>query len=272
MLLTMVFYDTHAHLEGPDFAVDLAQVIARAQAAEVSRIMTIGTDLASSRDAIRISEHYPAVQAVVGWHPNDARSAPEDVRPELRALASHPRVVALGEMGLDYYRLPGKAGREKRPENQPLIEKQKKLFRQQLELAAELGLNCVIHQRDALEDTLELFQPWASQVRAVFHCFAGDVAALHRILELGSLVSFTGIITFPNAPNARAALAATPLDHLMLETDCPYLAPVPYRGQRCEPAFVQATAAVAATVKGCTLEALSTATQVTAETFYRLPR
>ena len=132
--------------------------------------------------------------------------------------------------------------------------KQADLFRQHLEVAAELGLNCVIHQRDALEDTLALLQPFADRVRGVFHCFANDAATMRRIVALGSLVSFTGILTFKNGQNIRDALAATPLDQFMLETDCPFLAPMPYRGKRCEPAYVKEISEVAAQVKGCSLE------------------
>ena len=142
------------------------------------------------------------------------------------------------------------------------------LFRQHLEVAAELKLNCVIHQRDSLEDTLAQFQPFADRVRGVFHCFADDAATMRRIVALGSLVSFTGILTFKNGQNIRDALAATPMGQFMLETDCPFLAPVPYRGKRCEPAYVKEISEVAAHVKGCSLEELSVATCRTAEEFF----
>ena len=134
--------------------------------------------------------------------------------------------------------------------------RQAELFRQHLEVATELKLNCVIHQRDSLEDTLALFQPFADRVRGVFHCFANDATTMRRILALGSLVSFTGILTFKNGQNIRDALAATPMDQFMLETDCPFLAPMPYRGKRCEPAYVKEISEVAAQVKACSLEEL----------------
>src|SRR5439155_18017006 len=140
----------------------------------------------------------------------------------------------------------------------------------QLEVAAEFGLNCVVHQRDALEDTIALMEKFAGRTRGVFHCFANDVAAMRRILEMGSLVSFTGILTFKNGQNIRDTLAATLLDEFMLETDCPYLAPVPYRGKRCEPAYVKEIAEVAAQVKGCSLGELSEATCATAKKFFRV--
>lgn len=263
-----VFYDTHAHLGRAEFAEDLPQIIARAEAAGIARIITIATDLASSKRSIALAEQLPNVYAAVGWHPSDAAEAPEDFRPALRELAQHPKVVALGETGLDYHRFPSRPGGEAAADVARVKAKQAGLFRQHLEVAAELGLGCVIHQRDALEDTLALLQPFADRVRGVFHCFADDAAAMRRVLALGSLVSFTGILTFKNGQNIRDTLAATPLDQLMLETDCPFLAPMPYRGKRCEPAHLQETAKVAAQVKGCSLEALSAATCATAEKFF----
>jgi TatD DNase family protein len=262
------FFDTHAHLDFPDFAEELPQVIERAHAAGITRILSIGTDLASSERAIRLSERFDSVFAVAGWHPNDALAAPDDLRPALRELAKHPKVVAIGEAGLDYHRLPSHKGGGTVEQDEAFKRKQAQLFRQQLEVAAEAGLNCVIHQRSALEDTLALMQPFAGRVRGQFHCFADNADAVRRILAMGSVNSFTGILTFKNGQNIRDALAATPLGQFMLETDCPYLAPVPYRGQRCEPAHVKEIAEVAAQVKGCTLEALSAATCGLAREFF----
>src|SRR5437899_5294606 len=264
-----IFYDTHAHLDYPDFAEELPQVIERAEAAGISKIISIGTDLESSRRAIKLAAEFPRVFAVIGWHPSNVLEAPEDIRPMLRELGGHPRVVALGETGLDYHRLPGAQPGAAPEADQNYKTKQAALFRQHLEIAAELGLNCVIHQRDSLEDTLALLEPFSNKVRGVFHCFANDATAMKRIVEMGSLVSFTGILTFKNGQNIRDTLAATPLDQFMLETDCPYLAPVPYRGKRCEPAYVKEISEVAAQVKGCALQELSTATCATAEKFFR---
>lgn len=262
------FYDTHAHLDFPDFASDLPEVIARARAAGISRLVSIGTDLESSRRCLQLAERFQEVYAVVGFHPGHVTEAPADIRSDLRELARQPRVAAIGETGLDYYRLP--SGRGGSPEDDAHYKaRQADLFRQQLEVAAEAGLNCVIHQRgDCLEDTLRILAPFAGRVRAVFHCFSGDLAALERILALGALVSFTGILTFKNGQNVRDALARTPLGQFMLETDCPFLAPVPYRGKRCEPAYVREIAAVAADVKGCTAEELSRATCAAAHSFF----
>ena len=262
-----VFYDTHAHLGFPDFREDFGGVIARAQAAGIGRIVCVGTDFASSENAVRLSEQFDCVYAAVGWHPGHVLEAPDDLRPRLRELARHRKVVAIGETGLDYFRVPSTRGGT--PDDDACYkEKQGRLFRQQLEVAAETGLNCVIHQRgEVFEETLAEMQPFAGRVRGVFHCFAGDTAALQRILALNSIVSFTGILTFKNGQNVRDALAAAPERRFMLETDCPFLAPVPYRGQRCEPAHVKEIAEAAAQVKGCSLEELSAATCATAREF-----
>ena len=276
-----IFFDTHAHLDYPDFATELIPVVERAVAAGISRIITIGTDFESSRRSIHLAEQFPNVFAVVGWHPSYAMNAPADLRPALRELASHPKVVALGETGLDYHRLPSLSLKSsvQSPET-PLSKgdaasddakckaKQAELFRQHLEVAKETGLNCVIHQRDSMEDTISLLQPFASSVRGVFHCFANDAVTMRRILGLNSLVSFTGIVTFKNGQNIRETLRETPLDQFMLETDCPFLAPVPYRGKRCEPAYVKEISEMAAQVKGCSLSELSEATCQTARRFF----
>jgi TatD DNase family protein len=264
----MQFYDTHAHLDFPDYAKDLPEVIERAEAAGIARIVSIGTDLASSGRAIKLSEQFDSVFAAVGWHPSHAHEAPEDVRPPLRELARHPKVVAMGETGLDYHRLPSGQAGGTTADDERYKRKQAEIFLQQLELAAELGLNCVIHQRDALEDTLAAMKPFAGRTRGVFHCFTNDTATLQRIVAMGSLVSFTGILTFKNAQDVRDTLSATPLDQFMLETDCPYLAPMPYRGKRCEPAYVKEISELAAQVRGCTLQELSVATCATAHRFF----
>lgn len=263
-----MFYDTHAHLDYPDYAADLPQVIERATAAGISKIISIGTDLESSARAIELSERFSSVYAVVGWHPSFVDRAPDDLRSALRKLAGHPKVVALGETGLDFNHLPSEKPECTAQDDERYKCKQKNLFRQHLEIAAELELNCVIHQRDAFDATIAALQPFAARVRGVFHCFVGDVASLHQVLSLGSLVSYTGIVTFKNAKEVRETLAATPLDRFMLETDCPYLAPVPYRGKRCEPAYVREIAATIAQVKNRPLDELSKATCETAQNFF----
>lgn len=263
------FYDTHAHLDYPDFSGDLDAVIARAEAAGVRRMVTVGTDLASSARAVALSERYPAVFAAVGWHPNDAEKAPADIRPALRELACHPKVVAIGETGLDYYHLPGSRDGGSAADDEHHKKCQERLFEQHLEVAAAADLGCIIHQRSALTPVLAQMRPWENRLRAVFHCFGEALPVAEEILRRGWLVSFTGIITFKNAQSVRDTIAAIPLNRLMLETDCPFLAPVPHRGKRCEPAHVMDTARVVAQVKRGSLAELGAATCATARGFFR---
>lgn len=256
------FFDTHAHLDYPDFASDIDAVIQRAAAVGITRVITIGTDAESSARAIALAEKYESVFAAVGWHPTHVSSAPADIRPMLRKLAAHPKVVAIGETGLDYHHLPA-------PEEVEHYKTcQAEIFEQQLEVATELRMNCIIHQRDSFEATLKQLAPWSGKVRGVFHCFGGDATAMRRVTDMGSLISFTGIVTFKNAQTVRDTIAATPMDRFMLETDCPFLAPVPYRGKRCEPAYVREIATTVTEVKGCSLDELSRATCATARQFF----
>ncbi len=261
------FFDTHAHLDYPEYAKDFPEVLARARAAGILKMISIGTSLASSARAVQLAEKFPAIYAAVGWHPGEVLEAPADLRPALRELARHPKVVAIGETGLDYYRLPSSQNGSTADDSH-YKTRQAEIFRQQLEVAAEFGLNVIIHQRAAFDDTLAQFRPFAGKVRGVFHCFGESAERLKNILETGSLVSYTGIVTFKNGQNLRDAAAATPLDKLMLETDCPYLAPVPYRGQRCEPAYVKEISETVAQVKRCALDELSAATCRTALDFF----
>ena len=271
--MTPTFYDTHAHLDYPDYAEDFAPMLERAAAAGITRLITIGTDLESSARAVKLAETHAPIFAAIGWHPGNVLEAPVDIRAPLRELARHPKVVAIGETGLDYYRLPSASGGTA-AEDENYKAKQAALFQQQLEVAAECGLNVVVHTRgECFEQTLAQMAPFAGRVRGVFHCFVGDTAQMRRVLEIGSLVSFTGICSFKNGQTVRDTIAATPLDQLMLETDCPYLAPVPYRGKRCEPAYVKEISETVAQVKGCTLAELSAATCATAQKFFqKLPQ
>jgi TatD DNase family protein len=254
-------------LDYPDYEKDLPEIIARAQTAGIVKIISIGTSLSSSERAIRLAEKYPNLFAAVGWHPTEAMQAPSDLRPALREFAKHPKVVAIGEIGLDYHRLPGeKSGNP--GDDARYKQRQSEIFQQQLEVVIEAGLNCIIHQRDAFDDTLAQLKPLAGKTRGVFHCFGESADRMRQVLDIGSLVSFTGIVTFKNGQNVRDTVAATPLDRFMLETDCPYLAPVPYRGKRCEPAYVKEISEVVARSKNCTLEELSAATCRTAREFF----
>ena len=262
------FYDTHAHLDFPDFREEVDEVVQRAADAGISRIVTIGTELESSRRAIDLAKRFDGVFAAVGWHPNDCLGAPDDVSAELARLAKAPKVVAIGEIGIDHYRLPSTRGGSA-ADDEAFKARQVSLFQQQLEVAAKLGLNVVVHQRAAFEACIEVFEPFADRVRGVFHCFVNDPAAARRVIDLGSLVSFTGVCTFKNAVEVRESLASVPLDKLMLETDAPFLAPVPYRGKRCEPAYVREISQVAAETRGIGLEELAEATGATARDFFK---
>jgi len=283
--------ETHAHLDFPDFAHDLDDVLRRATDAGVTRIITIGTSVESSRRAIDLAEKYPAVYAAIGVHPTYVEEAEEDVFTPLRELAKNPRVVAIGETGLDYHRLPSeKVSKEKqvqvmsalRTETDEEIEaqirdgayksKQASLFQQQLDLAVELGLNAVIHQRDAWADTLNIMHPYTGKLRGVFHCFGGSLDQAKEVLDLDHLVSFTGIVTFKNGASVREVAAHIPLWKFMVETDCPYLAPVPFRGKRSEPAHTRIVAETIAAARQTSLEEIAEATTETVEKFFRFNR
>jgi len=281
--------DTHAHLDYPDFAGDFEDILRRATEAGVTRIITIGTSVESSRRAVELAEKYPNVFAVIGVHPTYVEESGEDVITPLRDLAKSLRVAAIGETGLDYHRLPSvEVAKERQTQvfskalqsfTEEEIEadihdgayksKQASLFEQQLDLAVELGLNVVIHQRDAWDDTLEIIRPYSGRLRGVFHCFGGTRAQADEVLGLGHLVSFTGIVTFKNGAAVRDLAAQLPLDSFMVETDCPYLAPVPFRGKRCEPAHTRLVAESIAAARGIGVEELSRATNRTAESFFR---
>ncbi|MDX1952637.1 MAG: TatD family hydrolase [Verrucomicrobiota bacterium] len=263
----MALYDTHAHLDYPDYQVDFEAVLQRAESAGVRKIISIGTDLESSRRAVALAAKYSNIYAAVGWHPSYADAAPDDIRAELRALAREPRVVAIGETGMDYSRLPSGSGGSAE-EDQRYKAKQARIFEQQLEVAVEVGLNCVIHQREAFEDVMERMRGAAGKVRGVFHCFVNDPASQAAVQAIGSLVSFTGIATFKNAQTIRDTIVSTSLGQFMLETDCPYLAPVPYRGKRCEPAYVREIGELVAKLKGCSIDEVGEATSRTAEEFF----
>jgi len=283
--------ETHAHLDYPDFAPDFDDVLRRATEAGVTRIITIGTSVESSRRAIELAEKYPSVFAVIGVHPTYAHEGGEDVITPLRELAKNPRVVAIGEIGLDYHRLPSvEAAKQKnvqvfnalQSETEEQLEasiedgayksKQAELFQQLLDLAIELRLNVVIHQRDAWDDTLEILRDYGRQVSGVFHCFGGTLDQANEVIGLGHLISFTGIVTFKNGKQVRDVAARVRADEFMVETDCPYLAPVPFRGKRCEPAYTRLVAEEIAKARNISLEEIAGATTATAEQFFRFNR
>jgi TatD DNase family protein len=261
-------YDTHAHLDFPDFGADLEGVLDRAKAAGVTKIVSIGTDLESSARAVALAERFPQIYAAVGWHPAHALEAPVDIRDDLVRLAAHPKVVAIGETGLDHHHLPSRRSGGTVEEDERYRTRQVELFRQQLDVAAALSLNVVVHEREAFDPAIEILAPYSQRLRGVFHCFSGTPERVARLMTLNCLVSFTGILTFKNGDNIRQALRATPPDRFMMETDCPYLAPVPLRGKRCEPAHVRHTAECAAVVRGWTYELLAEQTSQTADLFF----
>ena len=283
--------DTHAHLDYADFAADFGDVLGRAKDAGVTRVITIGTSIESSRRAVALAETHANVYAVIGVHPTSDETA-EDVMTPLRELARSHRVVAIGETGLDYHRLPSaEAAKSKsvqifartlQGETQEEIAaglddgaykaRQASLFEQQLDLAVELGLNVVIHQRDAWADTLQMMQPYTGKLRGVFHCFGGPLEDAQEVLALGHLVSFTGIVTFKNGASVRDVAAQLPLESFMVETDCPYLAPTPFRGKRCEPAHTRLVAESIAQARGLSLEDIARSTTATAEAFFKFNR
>lgn len=288
----MQLIETHAHLDYPDFEADLEGVIVRASEAGVTRIITIGTGLASSRRAVVLAERFSNVYAVVGIHPTNVSEEGLTFLPALRELAVHPKVVAIGETGIDYHHVPEELTGPPAPldalriayqgggsdEQERLIAEgawkaaQADAFRMQLDLAVELGLNVVIHQRSSWTDTLEVLHDFTGKLRGVFHCFGGTPEEADEVRTLGHLVSFTGIITFKNAEQVRATAAAVPADGYMVETDCPYLAPVPHRGKRAEPAHTRLVAETIATVRGISLEEVAAETTRTAEGFFRFKR
>jgi TatD DNase family protein len=266
-------------------------VLRRATDAGVTRILTIGTSIESSRRAVELAEKYPNIFAVIGVHPTSAEEAADDVMTPLRELAKSSRVAAIGETGFDYHNLPSaRIARERKTQvidalqadtddeieggihDGALKNKQASLFEQQLDLAVELRLNVVIHQRDAWNDTLNILRDYGRQVSGVFHCFGGTREQAEEVIRMGHLVSFTGIVTFKNGARVREVAAGLSLGEFMVETDCPYLAPTPFRGKRCEPAHTRLVAEEIARARGISIEDIAQATTSAAEEFFRFNR
>jgi TatD DNase family protein len=256
--------DCHAHLHDAEFDGDRTAVIERAAAAGVTTIVTAGTDIAASRAAVALAEREPMVLATVGIHPHEAAST-EDLQP-LRELASSRRVVAIGEIGLDYHY-----------DHSPR-DVQRRRFAEQLDMSLDLGLPVVIHSRDADADTRAILAPWAARCRAaqvalpygVMHCYSYGAERLAAYTELGLAISLPGIVTYPKAIEVQGSAQAANLDMLVLETDCPYLAPQSRRGRRNEPALIAETAARVAALRGITLEALAERTTANARRLFRI--
>jgi len=234
-----VIVDSHAHISTPKFAEDRDAVLARAREAGLVGIVDVGCDLASSRDSIGLAETDRMVWAAVGVHPHEAKHWDAATRAALEELAAHPRVVAIGETGLDFHY------------NYSPPDVQREVFRAQLELAADLEMPVVLHIRDAYEEALQTIDALGrANLRGVSHCFTGNKAQALGFVERGFGVSFTGVVTFKKAEDVREAARAVPRELLLVETDCPYMAPVPQRGKRCEPSFVVHTARAIALLRG----------------------
>ncbi len=252
--------DSHCHLDH-DFAADRATVLARARRGGVETMITIGASgrFDANRDAIALADTWPEVFATVGVHPHEASMVSEGTIAELTALAHHPRVVAIGETGLDYH-----YDHSPRPQ-------QRAAFARFITLAHRLQRPLVVHLREADDDAVDILRAErAAEIGGVIHCFSGDAASARRFLDLGFSLSFSGIVTFKTAEGPRAAARLVPLDRLMIETDAPFLAPVPYRGRRNEPALLAWTAATVAAVRGESLERLAEATRANTERLFRL--
>lgn len=240
--------DSHCHLDFPDLADDLDQVLQRMQDNGIAHALCISVTLENWPNVQAIAASHPQISASVGVHPDEARAREPSVQ-ELVRLAAAPKVVAIGETGLDYYRASGD------------LEWQRERFRTHIRASRECGKPLVIHTRQAADDTLEIMrQERADQVGGVMHCFTETQEVAQAALDLGFHISFSGIVTFKNAIELKEVARAVPLDRMLVETDAPYLAPVPYRGKRNEPAYVRHVAEYVAQLRGISLEALAQAT------------
>ncbi len=217
--------DTHAHLMHPDFAHDLDEVLERAYAAGLEAIVAVGYDLDSSRAAVELAAQHDRIYASVGIHPHDARSADDAAFPELARLAEEAKVVAIGETGLDFYRNLSPRGA------------QVECFRRHMELAGDRGLPLIVHDREAHEPVMEMLETSGLR-KVVLHCFSGDAGMARRACGLGYLIGIAGPVTFPSSRKLQAVLPSVPEENVLVETDCPWLAPAPHRGKRNEPAYL----------------------------------
>jgi len=267
-----MFTDSHCHLASHRFdPAEIPAVIARARAAGVTRLVTLATSLDDVQAHLAIATD-PAVHACIGIHPCDVHRAPDDAVDRLAPLAADPRVCAIGETGLDAFH-PAPEGWT--PAG--FRERQRTFLHRHFELAAASGLNVVIHTRDreghaTLEDALTLYRAYHDRTRAVFHCFVAPWEMARRVLDLGGLVSFGGVCTFKNARSVQETVRQCPPGSFLLETDSPYLAPEPHRGQRNEPAYTAHTAAFIARLRGESLEQLAQHTETAAHQFFRFCR
>jgi len=261
--LTLI--DTHAHLDFHQFDADRPAVLERARSAGVELLVNVGADLASSRRAVKLAEQYEPIFAAVGMHPHDAVKLDGATLAELRDLAQQTKVVAVGEIGLDFYR-------DLSPR-----DVQRRAFQAQLAWAAKLGKPVIIHDRDAHAEIIEILADWAAELSdsplagrlGVLHTFSGDAAMAERAIDLGFYISLSGPVTYPNARKLPDIVRALPLERLLVETDCPFLAPHPHRGKRNEPAYVRLVAERIAELKSMSFDDLATATTANARRLFR---
>lgn len=221
----LTYIDSHAHYDDEQFDIDRDELLDRLHENGVRNIVNIGCSLERSQFSVDLAEKYPFVYAAVGVHPEDAHDTPDGYLSKVEFWTANPKVVAIGEIGLDYHY----EGFDR--------ELQIRFFEEQLDLAERSGLPVIIHSRDATEDTMNILRR-RGRVKGVMHCFSGSAETARQVLELGMNISFTGVLTFKNARKAVEAVKVIPLDRLMLETDCPYMAPEPYRGKRCDSSMI----------------------------------
>ncbi len=253
----MRLFDTHAHYDDPAFDADRAALLEALPERGVAQVANMGCDLASSRMAVELAENYSYIHAAVGLHPGNAEQFSEALLAEIAALARHPRVVAIGEIGLDYhYPTPDRAI-------------QRAAFRAQLALAEDLGLPACVHSRDAHADTLAIVSEFPG-VRGVVHCYTGAREMAKDLTDRGWYIGFTGMVSFKNSKKARLVAESLPLDRILIETDCPYLAPEPLRGNRCDSSMLPYTAAAIAAVRGMDRDVLIEAVYRNGCRFYGL--
>jgi TatD DNase family protein len=253
-----MFVDTHAHLQWRSFDNDLKDVLERAKENRVIRIVNIGFDLAGCVKGVKLAEKHRELYATVGIHPHDAKTLNDKTLDKLRELAANPKVLAIGEIGLDYYR------------NLSPREVQRQAFETQLCLAEELGLPVVIHDREAHEDILQTLLRFKGKVKGIMHCFSGDKEMAQQCLDLGFKISFNGTITYPKNRELREIAKGIDLKSILLETDCPFLAPQEVRGKRNEPSYLPIIAREIANLKGVNVDDLSEATTSNAEETLKL--
>jgi TatD DNase family protein len=253
--------DSHAHIQGKEYAGEVETVIARAREAGIDKIIAVGGagDMSSNKDAVALAAAYANVYATVGMHPHDAKDVGSEELKELRDLTAQPKVIAVGEAGLDYYY------------SHSPHDVQRRVFTDFIHLARQTRLPLVVHERDAAKHAAQLLRSEGnSDLRGVIHCFTGSHEAACAYLDLGFYLSFTGIITFKNAEPLRDVLRQVPLERIFVETDSPYLTPVPHRGKRNEPAYVKLVAEVVAKVKGVSLEEVAETTTRNVQGLFRI--